>query len=94
MEGKIYKKSDVEYKADGHLLIDGQNYLTVKIFKEKYYALLSDEIENHTEINSKDSDKIALKLANYQIKMIEPIEGGNKYIRCFPLEGLKTYYEI
>lgn len=94
-ENKIYCCKDEEYQKDGHLLINGIDYFTIKTYKNNYLSLEDGYISDYRDQNDIDSQQLVVKSKEHEKKIykIKPLKGTNPFLFCFDYEVLYNYYE-
>jgi hypothetical protein len=58
MNEKIYEINDYEYVYDGYLIINNEEYYSLKTFKEHFAINYTDRLVNNEKTNDIDSNEI------------------------------------
>ena len=83
-----FSKDSVEYRNNGHYVIDGKEFMSVQTFKNNHRGTSA----NTTSINGDDGKLLAQKCS--VVYSSKPDFGGFNEILIFPLDELKEYYNV
>lgn len=88
MDNIIYDINSEEYESYGYYIINGENYYSIKQFKE------DNSLENnYSEQNSKDGEELNAIFNISSYKTI-PEEGNHSFILVYLEEQLSDYFNL
>lgn len=94
MENEIYQNTDKEFKFDGHLLIEGENYYSLKTWKELNSYRLDESVENNEKTNDFESNLLKEKVNLNDFKKSVSLNSKRyPYILCFLETDLEDYFK-
>lgn len=94
MKEDIYENTDPEFQHDGHLIVDKEDYYSLKTFKETFGYNYSEEMENHEKLNDEESQELQQQVNPNDIKKCVSLNSERySFIYCFLVSDLETYFE-